>query len=163
MVCSKEEVLDFVEKNLTYNRGVGEFYWKESRGRVKAGALAGGLNGKYRQIRILGKWHKVHRLVWLLETGDWPQEQIDHIDRDPTNNKITNLRDTTNYINCLNRGRVSSSGVVGVTFDRVNKMWLAQTFIDGVAKNLGRYKTVEEAEAAYLGVNKSRLLDESSK
>ena len=45
----------------------------------------------------------VARLCWLLHYGDWPENTIDHIDRNPLNNKIENLRDVTQAENNRNK------------------------------------------------------------
>lgn len=155
---AKELVLCFIQDNLSYDDNVRDFVWIADRagGKIKAGSIAGAINGGYRQVRVYGKWYKSHRLVWLLHTGNWPKDQIDHINKDKLDNRFTNLRDVSNYENCLNRGIKSKSGVVGVTYDKVNNLWLAQTYIKGVAKNLGRYKTIKEAESTYLKANTER-------
>jgi len=158
MVSTKESILSFIEENLSYNTCTGNLEWLNDRagGKVKSGSVAGSTNGKYKQIKIFGKWYKCHRLVWLLKTGDWPSDQIDHINRDSLDNRFENLRDVSNYTNCLNRKKKSSSGVVGVTFDKVTEKWRAQTCIKGVHKNLGRFNTVEEALEAYNKANVDR-------
>jgi len=157
-MVAKKDVLDFISKNLCYYSVTGTLTWACDRanGKIKAGSIAGSLNNGYLQIRIHGKWFKVHRLVWLIETRGWPDDQIDHINRNKTDNRFTNLRDTSNYVNCLNRGRISQSGVVGVTYDKLNSLWLSQTYINGKSKNLGRYATIEEAKKAYITANLGR-------
>lgn len=159
MGVSSEDVLEFVADNLHYNKASGSLTWLNDRanGKVKAGSIAGSRTSKgYLQIRVFGSWFKVHRIIWLLENGSWPVDQIDHIDRDTSNNQINNLRSVSNYENCVNRGRLSTTGVVGVTYDKVNKKFFAQTYINGVHKNLGRYPTVEQAKEAYREANKTR-------
>lgn len=158
-VFDEEEVLSFIRLNLRYRPEGGFFEWLEDRagGKVKAGTKAGSTTARgYSQVRIFGKWVKVHRLVWLVETGSWPDGQIDHIDRDTSNNKFSNLRVVSNYINCLNRSRKSSTGVTGVTLDKKSGRYLAQTYKGGKNRNLGRYNTIEEAKVAYDEANKTR-------
>lgn len=160
-MSSKEDILAFIEDNFLYNKETGEFRWSSPRagGKVKQGSLVGSTNGRYKQVRIYGKWYKLHRLVWLLETGDWPKDQIDHINRDGFDNRFINLRDVSNYKNCLNRSRKSSSGEVGVVFCKQTKKWSAQTFIGGVAKHLGRFSSIKEAKDAYNKANEERILN----
>lgn len=155
----EEIVKSFVEENLVYHKSSGDFTWANDRagGKVKAGGIAGSVNKGYRQIKIDGRGFKAHRIVWLLETGEWPEGQIDHINRDKLDNRFYNLRDVDNYTNCLNRSRRSSSGQVGVTFDKFSNKWLAQTYIDGKARNLGRFNSIDEAVVAYKEANKGRL------
>lgn len=49
----------------------------------------------YRMGRILGRAYKAHRVGWAIHTGAWPVGDIDHIDGDPSNNRICNLRDVS--------------------------------------------------------------------
>jgi hypothetical protein len=154
-----EGVLTFIQDNLIYNRDTGDFFWASDRsnGKVKAGSLAGSKTLKgYRQIRIGGKWYKCHRLVWLMETGNWPNGQIDHINRNGLDNRFGNLREVNNYQNCTNRGRISKSGVLGVYYDKKNKKWITGSYLDGTYRNLGRYPTREEASKVYKEFNKER-------
>lgn len=157
-----ETILIFLRDNLRYDRATGNFFWLSDRanGKVKAGSLAGSKTLKgYRQIRIHGKWYKCHRLVWLIETGDWPGDQIDHINRDGLDNRIENLREVSNYQNCTNRRKKSKSGFTGVYYDKKNKKWFTGSYANGVYKNLGRYGTKEEASEVYKNFNKDRAFD----
>ena len=52
----------------------------------------------------LGKKFLAHRLAWLLYYGSWPEGNIDHINRDKSDNRIDNLRDVTQSENLLNHG-----------------------------------------------------------
>lgn len=71
---------------------------------------------------------------------------VDHIDRNPRNNRRSNLRDG-HGINQLNTPhRPSQSGVRGV--HRMRDKWQAAVTVDGVKHRLGTYATVEEAQAA---------------
>ena len=56
----------------------------------------------------------VHRAVWALVHGSWPKYQIDHIDRDPSNNRIENLRDVPGGVNQMNRVASGSVPYLGV-------------------------------------------------
>ena len=46
--------------------------------------------------QLLGKIYKEHRLIWLLNTGTWPEDQLDHINGVRDDNRIENLRECTN-------------------------------------------------------------------
>ena len=85
---STEEVLEY-QVSLSTSKQGGKIV--NSKGKVI------GTRDRYGYLvyNILGKQYKVHRLVWLLETGKWPSGVIDHIDGIKDNNRFSNLRDTT--------------------------------------------------------------------
>lgn len=137
--------VETLRERFTYNPETGEVVYRESRGCKKAGASAGYLceNG-YVYIKIDGKSFKLHRIVWLMVYGEDPREcEIDHIDRDKTNNKISNLRLADRVTNCLNKGisKANTSGVTGVSYCKRDKLWIAKKS----KKCLGYFKTKEEA------------------
>jgi len=78
----------------------------------------------YRKIWIYGKHYPAHRMAWYLHYGKFPELDIDHIDRDPSNNRITNLRDVNRSVNSLNRGvkSTNSTGITGVSIHKQHKL-----------------------------------------
>lgn len=139
---------------LRYAPGAGEFRWRVSPSRgVMAGAVAGTTCWRgYRHIKISGRLYLAHRLAWLWAHGEWPDGDIDHIDGDRANNRLSNLRIATRSQNLANtrRHRDNASGFKGVTWvPRVQK-WMAQIRVGGRTKYLGYFATPEEAHAAYL-------------
>jgi hypothetical protein len=82
----------------------GQLYWKESRGRQAAGGLAGTDHGDgYRTVRIAGKAVYAHRIVKEMTTGKKANGQVDHKDRNRSNNKPKNLRTVSRSTNNKNR------------------------------------------------------------
>jgi len=74
------------------------------------------------------KHHKVHRLVasaFCNNPNDIECTQVDHIDRNRSNNTPANLRWCTSIINQRNKGRSkkNTSGVTGVNFHK--NCWVA--------------------------------------
>jgi hypothetical protein len=96
-----EEVLEILELRIPEY----VFYWRVSTGRrVKAGGKAGTLMPDgYTRIRINGNLFRAHRLVWFVTYGKFPDNDIDHIDGDKSNNRIENLRDVSQRVNSQNR------------------------------------------------------------
>lgn len=74
---------------------------------------------------------------------------VDHIDRDVTNNKITNLRVLSHRENCYNRGKTKSnaSGFIGIS--KADNKWMARIRVGHRELCLGRYETKEEAARVY--------------
>ena len=63
----------------------------------------------YLMIRIRGKAYYSHRLAFLYMTGEWPLEEVDHIDRNPYNDAWVNLRKATSSLNKWNQERHMNS------------------------------------------------------
>jgi len=104
-------------------------------------------------ITIDGKARKFrkHRLVKLAHDPTFdifdvsPSNFIDHENHTRDDNSNDNLRVVTAQQNNFNR-----SNVKGYSWDKKRKMWKAEIMLDGKHKYLGRFKTEEEARAAYL-------------
>lgn len=78
-------------------------------------------------------------------------EEVDHIDRNPLNNRRSNLRIATHAENLRNRGknRNNTSGYKGVTWDKGEGKWSASITVNYKRVHLGRYSNPEDAYAAY--------------
>ena len=102
----------------------------------------------YRQGAVLGVMLKAHRVCWALYYGEWPENQIDHVNHDRGDNRISNLRSVTISENCRNRSLPSNniSGHIGVS--RSGKRWKARLKMNGVDHYLGLFNTIEDAVAA---------------
>ena len=128
----------------------GEFIWRVP-GPNRRG-IAGTTHVKgYRQIRIDGILYMAHRVAWMMTYGCWPAGQLDHINGDKADNRITNLREATNGQNKANTFKAqknSISGIKGVHQWRSDR-WTAQIRADGKRYYLGSFKTPEEARMAY--------------
>jgi hypothetical protein len=94
----------------------------------------------------------VHRLVAIAFIPNPDNKPfVDHIDRDKRNNHVSNLRWATKQENGMNMGKRSdnTSGYKGVTFDKSCGKWRSQIQKDGKRFRLGRFKSLEDAAAAY--------------
>ena len=133
-----------------FNYENGKLFWKVKQSRkTNIGDEAGTFRETdgYRQVMIDYKLHRTHRLVFLYHHGYLPHK-IDHIDNDPTNNKIENLRPVTTSENGYNSKLKSTntSGVKGVTWDKNKKSWLTRINVGTKCLHLGRFKDFELAE-----------------
>lgn len=140
---------------LDYDPLTGDFVWIKSTGKRNfKGFIAGRTDARgYRGINIKGRKYAAHRLAWLWMTGEWPSAQIDHIDRNPGNNRFSNLRDVSGSTNCRNRKPVEfahKGKTKGITYHKKRKKWQATICLPG-SRNLylGLFSTPEEASAAY--------------
>jgi hypothetical protein len=156
-VFSKEDIL----KLLRYDAEEGKLYWKErdfTRREDKifntqfAGKRAGCKSRGYIKIRFFNSYDIYeHRLVWMLETGQWPtgDMQIDHINHVRDDNRFVNLRLVTNAENSRNmkQSKANTSGRTGVKKTR-NGTYCASIYYNYECILLGFYKTFEEAVKA---------------
>lgn len=99
--------------------------------RHSVGDIAGNQTSTIRKVAIEGKSTSLHKVVWVLHNGDVPPGiVIDHIDGDPLNNKISNLRAITQAENLRNKKSCgkNKSGVTGVVLfcSRGHEQWRAQ-------------------------------------
>ena len=144
---------DEVKEIFSNDASTGEFTWLVANStKIKIGDRAGSVHkaSGYRVIRVNGKLYKEHRLAWLYHYGYMPTKQLDHINGDRSDNRITNLREATNAENHQNLGKNknNTSGFTGVT-DCGNK-WRAYIHKDGKKHHLGYHITREDAHAAHL-------------
>jgi hypothetical protein len=92
-----------------------------------------------------------HRVAWAMTYGEWPAEVIDHINGNRSDNRLCNLRQATRSQNLINSKLRSdnSSGFKGVSWCSGKKKWDARIYSATKLRLLGRFKTKEEAIAAY--------------
>ena len=145
--------IDSIKKILSYNPETGVFTWLQDRGRAKAGTGAGNVHKRtgYVRIDVSGKYYSAHRLAWWFHYGVQPEDQIDHINRDRSDNRICNLREATNGQNRANTKSSSVHGLKGVSFKPwlKEKPWEARITKDRKVISLGCFATKEEAHEAY--------------
>lgn len=104
----------------------------------------------YKDKIAKNKW--IHRLVaehYLPNPEN--KSQVDHIDRNPRNCHVSNLRWATQSENMKNIKKLAknTSGVTGVYYHAKNKKWIAQLSCEGTVKYIGSYTTKEEASDIY--------------
>lgn len=150
---------------LEYDPETGDLTWR--RREVDAGAfnskfagrIAGTVNTemsgyKKRNIRVTVDSQttltiNASRVSWLIYYGTEPDGELDHIDGDALNNRITNLRCVPRRINMQNKSKYknNTSGITGVSWNRQRSKWVAQACIGGKNRHLGVFKTKEEAQS----------------
>jgi len=140
MELTKEQIT----ARLNYDPETGIFTWKNCRKSTYNGKVAGFFNSQgYWKIQLLGKSRCANRLAWVITYDeDITGIEIDHKDRDKSNNRIGNLRKATRLQQNINkdaRGTFKSRRKYG-----------AKIRVNGKDIYLGLYKTEEEAHRVYL-------------
>lgn len=145
---------DELKARLHYNPETGVFTWLDNPERPDhwrnryPGTEAGTLHKLgYRGISISKKRYYAHRLAWLYVYGYMPKE-IDHIDGNPSNNRLSNLRAADRNINMKNlcRNSVNKSGKTGVCWDKERGKWMAYINVDGSRVKSKRFANREDAD-----------------
>lgn len=130
-----------IEDQLSYDPITGIFTWKINKRKVKAGDRAGCVDsGRYRYIKINYQKIAEHRLAVYLMTGEWPIDEVDHINHDGLDNRWCNLRECTKAQNQVNRRPRCKAGHIGVF--EIRGKYRATGY---KSKYLGQYETPEEA------------------
>ena len=113
--------------------------------RKETGQKAGYVNSGYYKVKIKGKAYFAHRIIFMMYNDYLPQF-IDHVDRNPLNNNINNLRAATRQENNANVSmrKDNTSTVKGVNFHK-NK-WNVRISVNGKRKHIGSYNDLELAE-----------------
>ena len=142
IVCKPmpDEVKEYILKYFSYHDGV----IRRADRRGGTGSLD---KDGYLILKIKGKQYKAHRIAWLLCKGDYPTEEIDHIDRNRTNNRIENLR-LSNRFEQVDNSTIQpnkDTGVVGIYIDRCTK-GLKKKYTYRVGKKTYRAYTLEQAK-----------------
>ena len=137
---------------LSYEPETGVFRWLVSgKGRNSSG-IAGNIDHHgYHKIVIMGIEYKTHRLSWLYVYGNWPDDQIDHINLVRHDNRIANLREATRSENMGNKLKYCNnrSGHKGVSLAKRGKKWRSSIKINGKVINLGSFDELSDAASAY--------------
>jgi hypothetical protein len=104
-------------------------------------------NLSYKAMSYKNKTYYLHRVVWLYMTGNWPDNHIDHIDGDGTNNSWANLRTATNTINMRNCKikKNNKSGCSGVYWNKNLGKWHASIGSGSRHVHLGFFDILEQA------------------
>lgn len=155
---------------LRYDAGDGVLYWRErdskffqptekreASGHAKwwNGRFAGkracksDCNRGYLRVCLFGDEYPAHRVIWAMETGQWATNVIDHIDGDPANNRIANLRSATTAENNRNKANHGRSRFRGVSWRARQSIWVSAIKTNKKVTFLGCYKDEEDAARAY--------------
>lgn len=149
---AKLDIAERLRASITYDRETGRFYWRQRRGSAVAGQEAGCVNALgYVVIRFDRRLELAHRLAWLHVHGEWPPEEIDHINGNPADNRMDNLRLASHAENGRNVRKHSdnASGFKGVHLHKQTGRWRARIKINGVSKSLGLHDSAQSAHIAY--------------
>lgn len=151
---------------LRYDPDTGKLYWKErgerfcpssadmrrwnSRHSGKEALTSLNANG-YFAGHVMNRSLLAHRVIWALHYGEWPENEIDHINCNRADNRLCNLRQASLTENARNRPKRSGTSSLPKGVATVNRSSKFQARIrhDGRLLYLGCYDSIDQAHAAY--------------
>lgn len=134
---------------LKYNKDTGIFLWLNCKNR-SVNSVAGAIDNKgYRRIGLKKSYKRAHILAWFYVYGSWPKNQLDHINRNRDDNRISNLREVTSQQNSRNRTpSINKFGVIGLSWCKKSKKFYSRITVDRKTKHLGYYISMFDAICA---------------
>ena len=149
-------MIERFKESYSYDPETGIITRRKNLGSYKAGGSLGSVNSMgYLLMRFEGKSHKIHRLAWAIQTGAFPDGEVDHINGIKTDNRFSNLRVVTKQVNQQNRHGPqanSKTGFLGVK--PLGKKFLATIKVDKKPVYLGVFETAEVAYEVYLSAKR---------
>lgn len=141
---------DCLLEALSYCPSTGNFTWNYTKGsRAAKGSIAGSIEDDgYRVIRLNNKLYKAHRLAWFYCFKEWPLLDIDHINRNRSDNSLDNLREVTRTLNNTNTAARNSTGAKGVYANSCGKSYMAKVSRNYKSNYLGNFSSIEKADEA---------------
>jgi hypothetical protein len=154
-MCNQDISIEELVSVVDYDPATGLIKWKNPGKKSSKDWFPGySSHAGYKMIRVKGyKKIYVHRLAWAMTMGDWPPNLIDHINGDPSDNRVCNLRcvsDLENNQNILKAKKSSKSKIRGVYFSDRLKKWVSQITVNRKTRHLGVFDSKELASVAYL-------------
>jgi len=142
-----------VQRIFYYDPETGLLFWRER----KQGRTFGSVGRKDKDGYLFFKMNKhkdrfcVHRVAWAYVHRKWPDDQIDHINGNKSDNRLCNLREANTAENMRNVGRQShnTSGLKGVSWHKLRNKWRADIKVNQKQKFLGLFECPAAASFKY--------------
>lgn len=156
LLKAKQERFEALLDRFNYDPQTGAFTWARyvKKGHGMPGLPAGSKSPSgYVRLCIDGVQMMAHRVAWRLVHGRWPEDEVDHINGTRDDNRIANLREASRAINSQNlrsATKASRSGMLGVSWSKHRRKWVAYIKSDGKTINLGGFKEEAAAQQTYI-------------
>lgn len=128
----------------------GKLFWKQLDTGRRIDVEAGWIDKLgYRYIGLERKTYRAYHLIYMMFYGHMPR-LIDHIDGNPLNNKIENLREASSLQNSWNQKKrcTNTSGIKGISWSKKNNKWVARCMINYKSHFVGSFSSIDCAEDA---------------
>jgi hypothetical protein len=141
-----------LRKRVWYDSQTGLFHTLKDTGRSKVGDVVTNVRKDgYCRVNVFGEKLLAHRLAWFYVHAEWPKFDIDHIDGNPSNNTLSNLRVLARNENLQNIRKVrknSQTGVNNVSWHTARQRFVVQLLHLGEHKFGGQFSDIDSAIAA---------------
>lgn len=144
-----QKIINEIYIKYRFDHSTGYFHRRKSGHGNYVGEIAGTITDSgYRRIWVDGKGMMAHRAVWLITYGRLPDNEIDHINHDKDDNRISNLRDVSRNENMKNKGLLvtNTSGYTGISWLEKQRKWRVR--VDGIKRHVGHYVSLSDAISA---------------
>jgi hypothetical protein len=147
---------DALRRMLRYDPLSGKLYWRKRADKNPqwnakfAGRRAGAVRGGRRYVNVLGHGPLLaYRIIWKMVYESEPTV-IDHIDGNPHNDRICNLRAATNAQNMWNKRPHGAIPLKGVSYNKKSGRWVSSICVNGRSIFLGLFHCPADAHASYV-------------
>lgn len=151
--------IEMARRYFKYDHETGFIERTRERGGQQPGTVVGcERKDGYLSTKFEGKEFLLHRLAWALYFGEEANQEIDHIDGNRRNNRISNLRLSNRSMNNQNRHgphRNNRLGILGVRFDNASGKFIARIRVNKKLIRLGKFDTAAMASDAYMKARRS--------
>lgn len=149
MATPDAQLIARLRASISYSPLTGEFVWLvQPNGRVPVGSIAGHARPDgYIQIGFEGRPYLAHQLAWLHSHATLPKVELDHVDGNRANNRLSNLREASHAENMQNKAKYKNNpfGHTGVYWNPKTCKWFANIRVDGKMIHLGHFVKLADA------------------
>lgn len=132
-----------------YDEHTGIVTRKKPVNRMRKGDLVGTDNGRgYLVVSVRNRLYYLHRIIWVIMTGEWPTKDVDHRNRRKNDNRWCNLRDVSRSVNLHNSKLRTTNKTGQAGIQKRGNRYRVQTSVEGLHISLGSFSSMEEASRA---------------
>jgi hypothetical protein len=141
-------MITYAEAHELFEYKNGNLFRKTSRGNSKKGSLITRADKRgYISVKLNKKDYGIHRIIYLMFFNKMPYK-VDHIDGNPSNNCIENLRPANSNQNGYNSklSKSNTTGFKNVHWNKIKQKWAVRLMVENKSKHIGYFDNLELAD-----------------